>query len=318
MNRWLCSALPVAIVFVFLSGPLLGQEDHGYRLRVDARLIDTTVIVRDAKDKPVTGLPQTAFHISEDGVPQTVRYFASQRELPLSIGLIVDASGSQDTFVKEHEKEIEVFLQEVMEPRDHAFVICFGNHLRLTSDWSNSPSDILNGIKRFNDGNRDFSELGPQEERKLGTALFDAIYFPITERMVAERGRRRVLIVLSDGEENSSEHDFVDAVSAAQGADTLVYAVRTTEHKSRKMDARDRYGERVLDHMTEATGGRAFDAHAQTAKSIFASIAADLRSMYEIGYYSTNSDRKPTFRKVTIGVDGDGLTVQARAGYVSH
>jgi Ca-activated chloride channel family protein len=318
MKRWLCSAFLAAVAFVTLSGSLHGQVDNGYHLRVDSRLIDTTVIVRDAKGNPVTGLPQTAFHISEDGVPQTVRYFASQRELPLSIGLIVDASGSQDTFVKEHEKEIEVFLKEVMEPRDHAFVICFGNHLRLTSDWTSSPTDVLDGITRFNKGDRDFPELGPQEERKLGTALFDAIYFPITERMVSERGRRRVLIVLSDGEENSSEHDFVDTVTAAQGADTLVYAVRTTEHKSRKMDARDRYGARVLDHMTEATGGRAFDAHAQSAKSIFASIAADLRSMYEIGYYSTNSDRTPTFRKVTIAVDGDGLTVQARAGYVSH
>jgi Ca-activated chloride channel family protein len=297
---------------------LAGQGDNGYRLRVDSRLIDTTVIVRDAKGIPVTGLPQTAFHFSEDGVAQTVRYFASQRELPLSIGLIVDASGSQDTFVKEHEKEIEVFLKEVMEPRDHAFVICFGNRLRLTSDWTSSPSDIISGITRFNNGERDFPELGPQEERKLGTALFDAIYFPITERMAAERGRRRVLIVLSDGEENSSEYDLIDAITQAQGADTLVYAVRTTEHKSRKMDARDRYGERVLDHMTKATGGRAFDAHAKSAKSIFASIAADLRSMYEIGYYSTNSDRTPTFRKVTISVDGDGLTAQARAGYVSH
>jgi Ca-activated chloride channel family protein len=318
MRQWLRLSLSAAAVFVALSEPLPAQVDNGYRLRVDSRLIETTVIVRDAKGVPVTGLPQTAFHISEDGAPQTVRYFASQRELPLSIGLIVDASGSQDTFVKEHEKEIEVFLKEVMEPRDHAFVICFGNYLRLTSDWTSSPADIINGITRFNNGDRDFPELGPQEERKLGTALFDAIYFPVTERMAAERGRRRMLIVLSDGEENSSEHDLIDAITQAQGADTLVYAVRTTEHKSRKMDARDRYGARVLDHMTEATGGRAFDAHAQSAKSIFASIAADLRSMYEIGYYSTNSDRTPSFRKVTIAVDGEALTVQARAGYVSH
>jgi Ca-activated chloride channel homolog len=315
MKPSLCAALAAAAV---LAAPVQGQVDKGYTLRVDSKLIDTTVIVHDAKGTPVVGLPQTAFHITEDGAPQTIRYFASQRELPLSIGLIVDASGSQDTFVKEHEKEIEVFLKEVMEPRDRAFVVCFGNHLRLTSDWSSSPSDILDGLKRFDSGNRDFTELGPQEERKLGTALFDAIYFPITERMTAERGRRRVLIVLSDGAENSSEHDFVDAVTEAQGADTLIYAVRTTEHKLRKMDARDRYGERVLDHMTEATGGRAFDAHSQSAKSIFASIAADLRSMYEIGYYSTNSDRTPTFRKVTIAVDGDGLSVQARAGYISH
>src|ERR1700743_55081 len=195
MKQVLCATFVAVLRFIVCNVSAAGEVDNGYHLRVDSRLIDTTVSARDAKGVPVTGLPQTAFHINEDGAPQTVRYFASQPELPLSIGLIVDASGSQDTFVKEHEKEIEVFLKEVMEPRDHAFVICFGNHLRLTSDWSNSPSDILDGIKRFNNGDRDFPELGPQEERKLGTALYDAIYFPIDERMADARRRVRGLFL---------------------------------------------------------------------------------------------------------------------------
>ncbi len=84
------------------------------------------------------------------------------------------------------------------------------------------------------------------------------------------------------------------------------------------MNARDRYGARVLDHLSEATGGRVFDVRKQDAKTIFASIASDLRSLYEVGYYSTNTDHGRSFRKVTIGVDGEGLKVQARAGYVSR
>src|SRR6202021_1225852 len=117
---------------------------------------------------------------------------------------------------------------------------------------------------------------------------------------------RRVLIVFSDGEENSSEHDLVDAITAAQGADTLIYALRTTEHKEKDFDARDRYGMRVLDHLTEASGGRSFDVRQQDAKTIFASIATDLRSLYEIGYYSTNTQPDGTFRKVTFGGEGGG------------
>src|ERR1700743_3177414 len=154
MKQVLCATFVAVLRFIVCNVSLAGQADNGYHLRVDSRLIDKTVIVRDAKGVPVTALPQTAFHINEDGVPQTVRYFASQRELPLSIGLIVDARGSQDTFVKEHEKEIEVFLKEVMEPRDHAFVICFGNRLRLTSDWRSSTPALLIGIRRFNKGDR--------------------------------------------------------------------------------------------------------------------------------------------------------------------
>lgn len=290
------------------------QEQPEFRLQVNSRLISTTLTVRDAKGKLVTNLPQAAFHIKEDGIDQTVRYYASQRELPLSIALIVDASGSQDKFVKEHEHEIEDFLKEVMEPRDRAFAVCFGNHLRLVSDWTSTPSEIIESVHRFNKGERNFPEIGPKEERELGTAVYDAVYFSITEKMEAEREHRRVLIVFSDGEENSSEHDLIDAITAAQGADTLVYALRTTENKEKKMNARDRYGMRVLDHLTEATGGQSFDIRKESSKEIFASIAADLKSLYEIGYYSNNPAHDRRFRKVTITA-GEGMAVRAREGY---
>lgn len=296
------------------------QADGVYQMRVDSHLIDITALVRNAKGEPVTGLAQEAFHVREDGAPQNIRYFASQRQLPLSVGLIVDASDSQEKFVKEHEKEIESFLREVMEPRDHAFAVCFGNHLRLTTDWSNDAAAIVGSVHRFNKGDRSGAELGPKytdkQQRVLGTALYDAVYFPIEEKLLAERGRRRVLIVFSDGEENSSEHDLVDAISAAQSADTLVYAVRTTENKPKDFTARDLYGMRVLEHLTEATGGRSFDARAMEAKKIFASIATDLKSLYEIGYYSSNTENG--FRKVRVTVEGAGLKVQSRAGYVAR
>lgn len=299
---------------------LQSQGDGTYQLRVDSHLIDTTVLVRNAKGEPVTGLAQDAFHVREDGAPQTIKHFASQRQLPLSIGLIVDASDSQEKFVKEHEKEIEGFLREVMEPRDHAFAICFGNHLRLTSDWSSDAAAIVESVRRFNKGDRTGPELGPKytdkQQRVLGTALYDAIYFPIAEKLVAERGRRRVLLVFSDGEENSSEHDLVDAITEAQSADTLIYALRTTENKEKDYNARDLYGMRALDHLAEATGGRSFDVRVMDAKKIFASIATDLKSLYEIGYYSSNTEKG--FRKVRVAVEGEGLKVQARAGYVAR
>lgn len=303
--------------------PLLAEsqnittQEGSYRLEVQSRLVNTTLLVRGPDGKPVTGLPQTAFHVREDGDDQTIRYFGTQRDLPLSIGLIVDVSGSQDKFVKEHEREIESFLAEVLQPNDRAFALCFGNHLRLTADWTSSPAAIIDGVHRFGKGDRSFPEVGPPEDRDLGTALYDAVVFPLQEKMASEKNRRRVLIVFSDGEENSSEHDLIDATTEAQSTDTLVYALRTTENREKKMNARDRYGERVLDHLTEETGGRSFDVEAMNAKDIFASIAADLRSIYEIGFYSTHGDNDRGFRRVRITVDGPGLTVQARSGYVA-
>jgi Ca-activated chloride channel family protein len=287
-------------------------------IQVETHLIDTTLSVRDPDGTIVSGLTQNDFTVVEDGVPQKIRFFAHDNQLPLSIGLIIDESGSQEKFVKEHEKDIEAFLHQVLEPSDQAFALCFGNHLRLVSDSTSSSSAIINGIHSFDKGNTDFPEIGPKEERELGTALYDAIFFSVTEKLATVHQHRKALIVFSDGEENSSEHDLLDAIGAAQNADVLVYAIRYTELKHGKMNARDRYGIRALDHLTIQTGGKAFDFHETRLKQDFNEIAGDLRSLYDIAYQSTNPTRDGTYRKVVIQPTRPGLTVRARAGYYAR
>jgi len=140
-------------------------------IHVETHLIDTALSIHDAHGLPVSNLTQDDFTIVEDGVPQKIRFFAHNNQLPLSIGLIIDESGSQEKFVKEHEKDIEAFLHQILEPNDQAFALCFGNHLRLVSDSSSSAPAIMDGIRSFDKGNMDFPEIGPKEERELGTAL---------------------------------------------------------------------------------------------------------------------------------------------------
>lgn len=287
-------------------------------IQVETHLIDTAVSVHDGDGRVVSGLSQDDFTVVEDGVPQKIRFFARDNELPLSIGLIIDESGSQEKFVKEHEKDIEAFLRQVLEPSDQAFAVCFGNHLRLVSDSTSSTNTIMDGIRSFDKGNTDFPEIGPKEERELGTALYDAIYFGITEKLANIHKRRKVLVVFSDGEENSSEHDLLDAIEAAQNSDVMVYAIRYTDVKHGKMDARDRYGMRVLDHVTGQTGGKTFDYHATNLKKAFAEIAGDLRSLYQVAYQSTNPTRDGRYRKVVIQTTKPGLVVRARAGYYAR
>ncbi len=287
-------------------------------IKVETHLIDTTLSVHDANSRIVTGLTQEDFTVVEDGIPQKIRFFAHDNQLPLSVGLIIDESGSQDKFVKEHEKDIEAFLKQVLEPDDQAFALCFGNHLRLVSDSSSSPSAIMDGIRSFDKGNMDFPEIGPKESRELGTALYDAVFFSITEKLATIHQRRKVLVVFSDGEENSSEHDLLDAIETAQNADVLIYAIRYTEMKHGKMDPRDRYGMRALDHLTTQTGGKTFDFHATNLKQDFAEIAGDLRSLYDLAYQSTNPTRDGTYRKVVIQATRPGLSVRARTGYYAR
>jgi Ca-activated chloride channel family protein len=309
-----CSAiLPVVVLLVLSNARLSGQGLP--TIQVETHLIDTALSVHDAEGRIVTGLTQGDFTVVEDGVQQKIRFFAHDNQLPLSIGLIIDESGSQDKFVKEHEKDIEAFLRQVLEPNDEAFAVCFGNHLRLVSDLTSSTSTIMDGIRAFDKGNTNFPEIGPKEERELGTALYDAVYFGITEKLANVHQRRKALVVFSDGEENSSEHDLLDAIEVAQNSDVLVYAIRYTDMKHGKVDARDRYGVRVLDHLAGQTGGKTFDYHATNLKEAFAEIAGDLRSLYQIAYQSTNPTRDGSYRKVVIQTTKPRLTVRARTGY---
>lgn len=312
---------PIVRRFLFLMmysialSPVFGHAQGVPVIQVETHLIDTTLSVRDAEGHIVTGLTQDDFTIVEDGVPQKIRFFAHDTQLPLTIGLIIDESGSQEKFVKEHEKDIEAFLKQVLDPNDQAFALCFGNHLRLVSDSTASSSAIMDGIRSFDKGNMSFPEIGPKEVRVMGTALYDAIYFSITEKLAAIHQRRKVLLVFSDGEENSSEHDLLDAIEAAQNADVLIYAIRYTELNHGKMDARDRYGMRALDHLTTQSGGKTFDFHETKLNQDFAEIAGDLHSLYDIAYQSTNPTRDGTYRKVVIRTTRPDLTVRARAGY---
>lgn len=308
------SRLSAAVVFLALA--VHAQEIS--TLKVETHLIEMTVSIHDTAGGYVPDITKDDLTVSEDGVPQTIRFFAPAERLPLSIGLLIDASGSQDRFLRDHERDVAAFLREVLTPEDRSFAVCFGNHLRLVSDWTNDGTAIATNLRRFDEGERNFPELGPKEERDLGTALNDAVFYAATERMAGNHERRRVLVVFSDGEENSSEHDLIDAIEASQDADVVVYAIRYTEVGKHGMSARDRYGARELDHLTEQTGGRAYDAHAMQVSEAFRQIAGDLRSLYSVGYYSTNTVRDGRFRKVVIGSRRGGLVLRSRTGYYAR
>jgi Ca-activated chloride channel homolog len=284
-------------------------------LKVDAHLIDTTVSVHNASGGLVNDLTKEDLSIVEDGIPQTIRFFSHAEQLPLSIGLVIDASGSQEKFIQDHERDIADFLHQTLLPDDRAFALCFGNHLRLVNDWSNDQSAIINNLRSYDKGHRDGPELGPIEKRDLGTALNDAVFYSTTEKMVDVHQRRKVLVVFSDGEENSSEHDLIDAIEAAQDNDVLVYAIRYTELDHGKMNARDRYGMRELDHLTAQTGGKSYDVHTMKVSQAFAEISGELRSLYGVAYQSTNKVRDGSFRKIVIQPTRPGLVLRARAGY---
>ena len=224
--------------------PLLCRAQAPAPIRVEVSLVNVGFSVRDEKGNLVTNLTQDDFEITEDGVPQKISFFARSTDVPLTLGLIMDVSGSQQSFVKPHHNDLQAFLKTVLRPEDRAFLVCFGNNLRLMSDYSNSPKDLVDALKEFEKGKNveDFPLIGPREHRVLGTAFYDAIFHSSTQMMQnVERGRR-ALIVFSDGEDNSSAHHMMEAIEAAQANDVLLFTIRYTEVRNGRLNARNKYG----------------------------------------------------------------------------
>jgi Ca-activated chloride channel homolog len=286
-------------------------------IKVDVSLVTVAVSVRDSSGALVDGLTQDDFEVLEDSAPQKIAYFAKSTDVPLTLGLVVDASGSQDHFEKQHEHDLDTFLKAVLGPKDRAFLVGFGNYVRLVSDFARSGNEMMQQWKLYAKKPQNFPELGPHESRDLGTAFYDSIFYSIDEKLAKENGRR-ALLIFSDGEDNSSSHDMMTTIEEAQQTNVQLFAIRYTEKQHGKLTARNQYGIRVMDRVARETGGMHIDAQGVDPQTYFKRIAEELRTSYELGYYPISAAKDGTFRKIVVRVKKPGLTVRSRTGYFSH
>ena len=291
----------------------LSQES----VRVNVNLVNVAFSMRDDHGALVDNLAKDQVEVFEDAVPQKIAFFARSTDVPLTLGLILDVSGSQDHFIKQHRHDLEVFLKEVLGPHDRAFIVCFGNHLRLVSDFSASSDDLIERLNAFKKGSRSFSEIGPKESRELGTAFYDSIYYSITDKMATETGRK-ALLIFSDGEDNSSSHDMMTAIETAQAANVTLFSIRYTEREHGRLTARNKYGISVMERIAKETGGDQFDAEQTDPYSYFRQIGEELRHSYELAYYPTNPVKDDTFRKIVLRPTQPGFAIRCKTGYYSR
>jgi Ca-activated chloride channel homolog len=309
---WLAAFLG-ALFLLSLCQRCVAQET----IQSNVNLVSVSFTVRNSSGALVDNLTKDDFEVFEDAVPQKIAFFARSVDVPLTLGLILDASGSQEHFVKKHQQDLKVFLDEVLGPRDRAFVVCFGNHLRLVSDFAQSGPAILEGLQKYDHDSGHFPEIGPRENRDLGTAFYDSIYYSVTDKLAAETGRR-ALLVFSDGEDNSSSHDMMTTIETAQQENVQVFTIRYTQKEHGRFTARNKYGISVMGRMAKETGGEEIDAEATDPHTYFKRIAEELRTSYELAYYPTNPIKDDTFRKIVIRPKPDGLTVRAKTGYFAR
>lgn len=306
-------ALILSVASLSLAAATRAQKP----IRVDVNLVNVAFTARDANGALVSNLTKDDVELYEDAVPQKIEFFAKSTDLPLTLALIMDVSGSQEHFEKKHRKDLQVFLQEVLGPKDRAFLVCFGNHLRLVSDYTNSPDQLLNNMELFDKGKTHFPEIGPKEERDLGTAFYDSIYYSVTEKL-AEAGGRQAILMFSDGEDNSSSHNMMQAIETAQAANVIVYSIRYTESKHDQLNARNKYGISVMDRIAKETGGAHIDAQKTDPHDYFRQIAEELRTSYELAYYPKNGAKDESFRKIVIKPIQENVRIRAKTGYFSQ
>jgi VWFA-related protein len=265
-------------------------------------VVNVLVTVRDKQGQLVRGLAKDDFTLEEDGRLQTVRYFSPQSDQPLTLGLLVDVSGSQRTVLAEQRRASQQFLDQVLRnPKDQAFLARFDRQVQLLQD--------LNSL-----------ELDTKTNSGQGTALYDAIIFGA--RRIAGQAGRKALIVLSDGYDTSSSASLGAAVETAQRADALVYSIRFLDREvfafevpaSQGGSPVPREGRKALERIARETGGGYFDlTAAATLEKIYGRIEDELRNQYSLGF--TPVKNHAGYRKIRVTAKRKGLSVQARDGY---
>jgi VWFA-related protein len=299
------------------------QDQAAETLKVNVNVVQLFFNVKDKKGTLIPNLTKDAFQILEDGKAQTIKYFAAESNLPLTLGILIDSSGSQAR-VLDMEKQVGGdFLTQILRDKDLAFVISFDVDVDLLQDFTNSVHSLkaaLNSAKinTGGGGGTGIPGLGggtiPTQGTPRGTLLYDAVYLAAHDELSQQVGRK-AMILLTDGEDQGSRLKIRDAIEAAQKADTIVYVLLCADRGFYGFGGYS--GDREMRKLTEETGGRVIEVgnKFEKLKQGFDQIANELRSQYNIGYTPTNSKLDGTFRKVQIQTNNKDYKIQARTGY---
>jgi Ca-activated chloride channel family protein len=263
--------------------------------------VNVLFIATDRRGKFVRNLNQSDFTILDDNKPpQSIVDFRRETDLPLELGLLVDTSGSVRARFDFEQAAAISFLEQTLRPNfDQAFVMGFSSHTQLTQDFTDNVHLLESGVQRLRDGG--------------GTALYDAIYHACRDKLSKDNGERTVrhaIIIISDGEDNQSEYSRAQAIEMAQRAEVIIYAISTDD------SGLILRGDKVLQQLADATGGRAFfPFNTKDITHSFAAIEDELRSQYVVSYRPADFDADGRYRSIEITALKKDLQVRARRGY---
>jgi VWFA-related protein len=303
------------ILTALTAGTLIFAQDLP-TLKVDVDVVSVLASVRDKKNTLIPNLEKQDFTVLEDGKPQTIKYFTKESDLPLTIGLLVDVSRSQENLIDIERRAADQFFRQVLRKKDIAFLISFGEESELLQDYTSSPRLLLDGLNQLRvSGGAGGLHPGPVPtiSQQRGTVLFDAIYLAANEKLKGEVGRK-VIVVITDGVDQGSKLNRSQAIEAAQKSDAVIYSIDYEDPRYHGMFGPS--GEGDLRKMSDETGGHVYRVDRKmTLDMVFKELQDEMRSQYMIGYTPSNEAKDGGYRHIDIRTSNKDLKVQARKGY---
>jgi VWFA-related protein len=283
-------------------------------LKVNVNLVNVYFSVRD-KSGYITNLHKDDCSIVEDKIPQKTKNFTQEKNLPLTIGILLDTSGSQQNVLPLEQESGAQFLKDVLTPKDEAFLISFDINIDLLADYTNSPREIKRAMEKaqINTGAGTGSVTGNGTPR--GTLLYDAVYLAANEKLRQEAGRK-IIVMLTDGGDQGSQETLKTATEAAQKANTIVYVILIADRGFYGGFGMGYTGDADMERLAKDTGGRVINVgnNGKKLEEAFNQIQDELRTQYLASYTPTNLKTDGTFRTLNITCQ-QGQKVQARKGY---
>lgn len=270
------------------------------RLRVETDLVTVPATVLDAAGKPVADLPESAFRLSQDGVPQTIAKFETQTNRPLELALMVDSSLSTIQDTRFEDQATARFIHLVVQPADLLGVFEFSDYVTALSDFSANVPKLEAAAERIAPG--------------AGTSLYDAIVLGSEQLEKLPQDRRRVIVLVTDAGETTSRSSFEAARQAAVASEGLLYTILIRAVASEA--GRNTGGEHAIETIIDSTGGAIYYPKSMmNLDAMFQQISRELRTQYLISYYPQPKAKPGTYCRIELDIPSGSYTLHYRKGY---
>ena len=310
-NSWKMAL--VTALALSLGVPAVPQQEpaQGPALKATVNLVNLFATVRDKNKRIVGDLKQEDFKVYEDGQEQKIAFFSKEVTMPITLGLLIDTSGSEQNRLGAEQEAASRFMERVMKKGDEAMVISFDLDVDLLADFTDDRAIVERAINKARIGAVSSGVVTPgtiPSSNMGGTHFYDAVYLACNDKLATEAGRK-ALVVITDADDNASRVRLEEAIEAAQRTDTVIHVLLVHDPG---------FGWRpdVARKMSDETGGRTIEVSSEKRlNEAFDLISEELRSQYTVGYYPANTSKNGQFRKVRVETPGKEYKILTRKGY---